>query len=251
MPLDPASMNRPDALAAAHSTPALAPSLALPDEPVVTLGTVPYRDAWELQRALHAERVAGRRGDSLLLLEHPPVVTLGRTGGAEFLLGDGPLVHPTLGPIEVVPTDRGGKVTYHGPGQLVGYGIVSLAERRLFPATYVHAMENVLVRALADLGVEAGAIAGRVGVWTSGRKIASIGVRITEGVSLHGFAVNVANDLTPFALMHPCGLLDVQMTSTRLEGVAASLAEVREVVARRWREAFPDRDRPRGSEART
>lgn len=212
-----------------------------PDEPVVMLGSIPYRDAWELQRSLHAERVAGQRGDTLLLLEHPPVVTLGRTGGAEFLRGDGPLDHPTLGRIEVVPTDRGGKITYHGPGQLVGYGIVSLAERRLFPATYVHALEAVLVRVLADLGLEACAIPGRVGVWTNDRKIASIGVRITDGVSLHGFALNVENDLTPFALMHPCGLADVRMTSTRLEGVDASLEHVRGLVARRWCEVFPDR----------
>lgn len=244
---DPAPMRRPDALAAAPASPALP---AVPDEPVVALGSVPYRDAWALQRALHAERAGGRRGDTLLLLEHPPVVTLGRTGGAEFLLGDGPLVHPTLGPIEVVPTDRGGKVTYHGPGQLVGYGIVALAERKLFPATYVHAMEGVLVKVLADLGIEACAIPGRVGVWTAGRKIASIGVRITEGVSLHGFALNVENDLTPFALMHPCGLLDVQMTSLRLEGVAASLAEVRARIARRWLEVFPHRERASVQEAR-
>jgi lipoyl(octanoyl) transferase len=206
---------------------------------VLELGSIPYRDAWALQRQLHAERVAGRRGDSLLLLEHPPVVTLGRTGGAEFLLGPGPLVHPTLGPIEVVQTDRGGKVTYHGPGQLVGYGIVSLAARRLLAASYVHAMESVLVTVLGELGLEARAVPGRVGVWIAERKIASIGVRITEGVSLHGFALNVDNDLSPFALMHPCGLVDVQMTSTRLEGVTASRAEIRERLARAWIERFP------------
>ncbi len=215
-----------------------AASIAIPDEPVVILGTIPYRAAWALQRRLHADRVAGRRADTLLLLEHPPVMTLGRTGGAEFLRTTGPLEHPVLGPIDVVPTDRGGKITYHGPGQLVGYGIVSLAARRLFPATYVHRMEAVLVQALASLGLQAEAIAGRVGVWTRGRKIASIGVRITEGVALHGFALNVTNDLTPFAWMYPCGLVDVQMTSTSLEGVEASFDAVRERVAAAWLARF-------------
>ncbi len=215
-----------------------AAAAAIPDLPIVVLDTIPYRRAWAIQQRLHADRVAGKRNDTLLLLEHPPVMTLGRTGGAEFLRGSGPVMHPALGPIEVVPTDRGGKITYHGPGQLVGYGIVSLAARRLFPATYVHALETVLVTALASLGLEAEAIAGRVGVWTRGRKIASIGVRITEGVSLHGFALNVTNDLSPFAWMHPCGLLDVEMTSTRKEGIDASFAEVRARVADAWLATF-------------
>ncbi len=215
------------------------PASPLPDQPVVRLGRVPYLEAWELQRSVHAARAAGERGDSLLLLDHPPVVTLGRSGGAEFLRTDGPLQHPALGPIEVVRTDRGGKITYHGPGQLVGYGIVSLAERKLFPASYVHAMEAVLVEALRILGLDTKAEPGRVGVWTEDRKIASIGVRVIDGVTLHGFALNVENDLTPFALMHPCGLVDVHMTSTRAEGIGASLDEVGEVVAKAWLERFP------------
>ncbi len=237
-----ASMNAEGAITPAPAldsgADAIAASVAVPDEPVVVLGTIPYRTAWALQRRIHADRVAGRRADTLLLLEHPPVMTLGRTGGAEFLRATGPLEHPLLGPIDVVPTDRGGKITYHGPGQLVGYGIVSLAARRLFPATYVHRMEAVLVEALASLGLEAEAISGRVGVWTRGRKIASIGVRITEGVALHGFALNVTNDLSPFAWMHPCGLADVQMTSTSLEGVDASFDEVRAHVAAAWLARF-------------
>lgn len=221
------------------------PSRLIPvaDAPVVALGTIPYRDAWELQRRLHRARVAGERDDTLVLLEHPPVITLGRTGGAEYLYAtarDGAdLVHPVVGPIELVRSDRGGKVTYHGPGQLVGYGIVSLASRRLFAASYVHAVEEVLVRALRALGLEACAVPGRVGVWTHDRKIASIGVRITEGVSLHGFALNVENDLSPFLYMDPCGLAGVRMTSTREEGLPASLAEVRNAVAAAWCERFP------------
>ena len=171
---------------------------------VCHLGVVDYREAWDLQERLRAARQEGELPDVLLTLEHPPVYTRGRRSQP---MAD---VHG----IEVVETDRGGLVTYHGPGQLVGYPIVRVDD----VVGYVRTLENALVRALVDEGVAGARSRPReghryTGVWVEDRKIASIGVHLSRGVSTHGFAVNVENDLEPFSWIVPCGLDGVQMTS--------------------------------------
>jgi lipoate-protein ligase B len=172
------------------------------------LGTVEYREAVEIQERLRARVQAGELPDLLLLLEHPPVYTLGRRSEqSELPLGD---------EIPVVDTERGGRLTYHGPGQLVGYPIMHVPNVRAF----VEAMEGALVAAIGEAGVPAGTREGReyTGVWVEDRKIASIGIHVSRRVSMHGFAVNVDNDLAPFTDVVACGLPGVRMTSLREEG---------------------------------
>jgi len=178
--------------------------MALPELWVCHLGVVDYREALVLQERLRAARQEDELPDVLLTLEHPPVYTRGRRSGP---MGD---VHG----IDVVETDRGGLVTYHGPGQLVGYPIVRVDD----VVGYVRTLENALVRALVEEGVVDARSRPReghryTGVWVEDRKIASIGVHLSHGVSTHGFAVNVENDLEPFSWIVPCGLDGVQMTS--------------------------------------
>jgi lipoyl(octanoyl) transferase len=205
---------------------------------ICRLGVVEYREALELQERLRAARQAGEIPDVLLLLEHPPVYTRGRRSGADELpLGED--VYRARG-IDVVDTRRGGKVTYHGPGQLVGYPIMAIADVRRFVCT----MEEALVAALGDAGVAARARPADgpqfTGVWVHERKIASIGVHVARGVTTHGFAVNVQNDLQPFTWVVACGLGDVRMTSVRAEtGAGGELLEgFRERVAARFAAAF-------------
>ena len=180
------------------------------------LGLVPYDGALELQRRLEAARLAGRVPDVLLLLEHPPVYTRGRrTEAAELPMGE--QWYRAQG-IDVVDSDRGGRVTYHGPGQLVGYPIVSLRPYRDDVLDYVRRMEQMIVSSLADFGVEAEVVAGLTGVWTrKRRKIASIGVHVSRGVTRHGFAINVNNDLQPFEWVVPCGIEACRMSSITRE----------------------------------
>jgi lipoate-protein ligase B len=183
---------------------------------VCHLGQVEYREAAELQESLRERVVAGELPDLMLLLEHPPVYTLGRRSAP----GDLPLDEDWLRErgIGVVRTPRGGKLTYHAPGQLVGYPIVHVGD----VAGYVQAIERALVTALGDAGVDARgrSAEGRelTGVWAQDRKIGSIGVHLSHGVSTHGFAVNVDNDLAPFGWVVACGMPDVRMTSMAAEG---------------------------------
>ena len=172
------------------------------------LGSVEYREAVALQERLRERVQAGELPDLLLLLEHPPVYTTGRRSEPGEL--------PVGGDIEVVETDRGGKLTYHGPGQLVGYPIMRVPNVRAF----VETMERALVAAIGAAGVDAHVRAGReyTGVWVEDRKIASIGIHVSRRVSMHGFAVNVDNDLAPFGDVIACGLPDVRMTSLAAEG---------------------------------
>jgi lipoyl(octanoyl) transferase len=179
---------------------------------VCHLGVVEYREAWALQARIREARQEGELPDVLLTLEHPPVYTRGRRSrpgelpmGEEWYMAQG---------IDVVETDRGGLVTYHGPGQLVGYPIVRVED----VVGYVRTLENALVRALVDEGVADARSRPRdghrfTGVWVEDRKIASVGIHVSRGVSTHGFAVNVENDLQPFSWIVPCGLDGVQMTS--------------------------------------
>jgi lipoyl(octanoyl) transferase len=182
---------------------------------VVQCGTVPYEEARQAQRLLEGRRQRGEIGDVLLLLEHPPVYTRGRRATADEL-PMGIEWYEAQG-IEVRDTDRGGRVTYHGPGQLVAYPIVSLAPYGDDVHEYVRRLERVMIAALADHGVEAGLIKGQTGVWTGERKIGSIGVHVSRGVTTHGLAVNVCNDLQPFEWIVPCGIEGCAVTSLSRE----------------------------------
>jgi lipoyl(octanoyl) transferase len=179
-------------------------------------GLVPYAEAVELQKALETARQAGSVQDVLLLLEHPPVYTRGRRSEAgELAMGEE--WYRSQG-IDIVDTDRGGRVTYHGPGQLVGYPIMSLKPYRDDVHEYIRRMESAIIAALADVGIKAGPIEGLTGVWThEPRKIASIGVHVSRGVTTHGFAINVNNDLQPFEWIIPCGIDQCRMTSVARE----------------------------------
>ncbi|MGB5110155.1 MAG: lipoyl(octanoyl) transferase LipB [Mycobacterium sp.] len=172
---------------------------------VKLLGTVDYREAWQLQREIVEERMAGGP-DTLLLLEHPPVYTAGKRTLPEERPADG---------IPVVDTDRGGKITWHGPGQLVGYPIIGLAEP-LDVVNFVRRLEEALITVCAALGVGAGRVEGRSGVWVPGspaRKIGAIGIRVARGVTQHGFALNCDCDLGAFGGIIPCGITDAGVTS--------------------------------------
>jgi lipoyl(octanoyl) transferase len=205
---------------------------------VVQLGVVPYAEALELQLRLRDMRQAGEIADTLLLLEHPPVYTRGRRTEAHDLpMGeDWYRAHG----IEVHDVDRGGRVTYHGPGQLVGYPIMLIGD---VPA-YVHTMEKAIIAALADEGVDADVRDGLTGIWAGDGKIGSIGVHVSRGVTTHGFAVNVDNDLQPFEWVVPCGLDGVRMTSLCKEtGRADGLGCFRKRMAYRFAQAYGMRQR--------
>jgi lipoyl(octanoyl) transferase len=180
---------------------------------ICRLGTVEYRETLELQHSLRERVQSGEQADVLLLLDHPPVYTLGRRSGP----GDLPMGedwYRSQG-IDIVKSDRGGSLTYHGPGQLVGYPIMRISD---VPA-FVCAIERAIVSALAREGIEARVREGHrfTGVWVGERKIASIGLHVSRGVTTHGLAVNVDNDLQPFEWVVPCGMADVRMTSVSAE----------------------------------
>ncbi|OBK17246.1 lipoyl(octanoyl) transferase LipB [Mycobacterium asiaticum] len=188
------------------------------------LGSVEYLAAWQLQRELSDARVAGGP-DTLLLLEHPAVYTAGRRTDPHERPVDG---------TPVVDTDRGGKITWHGPGQLVGYPIVGLAQP-LDVVNYVRRLEEALIRVCAELGLEAGRVDGRSGVWVPGRparKVAAIGVRVARSTTLHGFALNCDCELDSFDTIIPCGISDAGVTSLTAElRRPVTVAEVRTAVA--------------------
>jgi lipoyl(octanoyl) transferase len=205
---------------------------------VTTAGLVPYREGVALQSRLRERRQAGDIPDSLLLLEHPPVYTKGRrTEPADLPFGDD--WYRARG-IDVEPTSRGGRVTYHAPGQLVGYPIMAIGD----VIAYLRTLEGALIAALADEGVEARVREGLTGVWVGERKIGSIGLHVSRGVTMHGFAVNVDCDLTPFGWIVPCGIDGVRMTSLAREtGRSGSMRCFRKRVAWRVAEAFDLRQR--------
>ena len=177
---------------------------------VIEAGRVPYEDALAWQRRLAQEQIADRSlPDTLLLVEHPPVLTLGRGSRAAHLLN-------TSG-IDVVEVERGGDVTYHGPGQLVGYPILDLTQHRADLHWYLRNLERALIAALGNVGIDACVNPGYTGVWTNGRKIASIGVHVKQWVTWHGFALNVSTDLKQFERIVPCGIEGVEMTSVERE----------------------------------
>jgi lipoyl(octanoyl) transferase len=193
---------------------------------------VPYADALTLQRALVEERRASRIDDTLLLLEHPHVLTLGvrGDGGRSHILATRESL--SARGIEIHETGRGGDVTYHGPGQIVGYPILDLKPDRCDVHRYVRDLEEVLIRTAASYGVEAGRVDGLTGVWVGGEKLAAIGVRISRWITSHGFAFNVTTDLSYFDLIVPCGIADRGVTSLeRLIGREVDPREVEERIA--------------------
>jgi lipoyl(octanoyl) transferase len=208
---------------------------------VCHLGRVPYEEGLALQERLRSRVQSGELGELMLLLEHEPVYTLGRRSepgdlpmGEDWCRAQG---------IDVVKTPRGGKLTYHGPGQLVGYPIMRVDD----VLVYLRTMERAIVAALGETGIEARSREAEgkdyTGVWTGDRKIASIGVHVSRGVSAHGFAVNVTNDLAPFSWVVACGLPSVQMTSVAQEGSADDLACFRKRMAYAFCRAFGRRQR--------
>jgi lipoyl(octanoyl) transferase len=206
---------------------------------VCHLGIVEYREAAALQERLREQVIAGELPELMLLLEHPPVYTVTRrTGSGDLPFPDS--FYKERG-VDIVRTPRGGQLTYHGPGQLVGYPIMHVAS----VPEYILTMERAIVTALGRAGVEAQTRLGHkhVGVWVGERKIASVGVHLSHGVSSHGFAVNVDNDLDPFTWVVACGLPDVQMTSLAAEGAAEGVACFRKRMGHAFCEAFGVRQR--------
>jgi lipoyl(octanoyl) transferase len=204
---------------------------------VVRCGIVPYEEAREAQRRLEERRQRDEIPDVLLLLEHPAVYSRGRRSTPEEL----PMGNEwyEMQGIEVRDTDRGGRVTYHGPGQLVAYPIVSLAPYGDDVHEYVRRLEQVMIGALAEHGVDAGLIEGLTGVWTAERKIGSIGVHVSRGVTTHGLAINVNNDLQPFEWIVPCGIEGVAMTSLSRElGTEQDLGAFADTIVARFADVY-------------
>jgi lipoyl(octanoyl) transferase len=203
------------------------------------LGLVPYQDALALQRSLVEERRADRIPDTLLLLQHPPVITVGvkGDGGRSNVVAD-PRRLGQLG-IEVSETGRGGDVTYHGPGQIVGYPILDLRPDRCDVHRYVRDLEAVMIGVCDEYGVEAGRIDGLTGTWIGGQKIGAIGIRISRWITSHGFAFNVSTDLEHFDLIVPCGIQDRGVTSLeRATARTIPLSEVEDAVIRQFGVVF-------------
>ncbi len=193
-------------------------------------GLQPYPATWDLQKAIHEERVHDLRPDTLLLLEHAPVITVGRNGSAANLVAPEAVLRSRG--IDLVHTDRGGDVTYHGPGQLVGYAIVDLKRLHNDVHRFLREIEEGLIRSLGRWGIASERNPGKTGVWSGGEKIASIGLKASHWVTMHGFALNVSTDLSAFDLIVPCGIRGCAMTSMeRLSGKPIDLHDVGEAAA--------------------
>ncbi len=189
---------------------------------IIDLGLVPYQECWDLQRRLQRERIEDQIPDTLLICEHPAVITMGRGTKRENLLATPERLKQMN--IELFEIERGGDVTYHAPGQLVGYPILNLKQHKTDVGWYMRQLEEIVIRTCTDFDLVTGRIKGKTGVWVEGversitnRKIASLGVRISRWCTMHGFAFNVRSNLAGFALMRPCGLEDVEMTDLETE----------------------------------
>ena len=208
---------------------------------IVELGLADYQETWALQRRLVAARKVDAIGDVLLLCEHPHVITLGRNGKPEHLLASEHLLKQMN--VEFFPTDRGGDITYHGPGQLVGYPILNLTEHRRDVGWYVRQLEEALIRATADFGVHAVRMPGWTGIWIEDsageKKLGAIGIHLSRWVTSHGFAYNVATDLRYFDLIVPCGIAGKGVTSLeRLLHRSVSIREAQSMMVARFGEVF-------------
>jgi lipoyl(octanoyl) transferase len=206
---------------------------------LLNIGVLGYQEAWQLQHGLVRERLEGRRPDALVLLEHPPIYTIGRSGRSEHW-GDEATLRASR--IPICHVERGGSITYHGPGQIVGYPILRLGDYCAGPKTYMRLLEEVLIRALADWGIAATRVDRLTGVWVEHggqAKIGAMGVRIIRGVTMHGFALNVSVDLAPFTRIIPCGLGGCRVTSmAEVLGTGPGLDDVRQHLATHFAEVF-------------
>ena len=214
---------------------------------IVELGLADYEDTWSLQRRLVAARKGGAICDVLVLCEHPHVITLGRRGKREHLLASGHLLQQ-MG-VNFIPTDRGGDITYHGPGQIVGYPILNLSEHRRDVGWYVRQLEESLIRTTADFRIQAVRKPGRTGIWIDEQgvesKLGAIGVHLSRWVTSHGFAYNVATDLRYFDLIVPCGIAGKGVTSLeRLLHRSVPIREVQSMMVARFGEVFDREPRP-------
>ena len=210
----------------------------LPDGQIVNLGHANYLEVLDLQRQLVKFRQEQRIPDTLLLVEHEPVITLGRRGSTSNILSSAEQL-ASQG-INVHQVERGGDVTYHGPGQLVGYAVIDLAERSIGVRQFVDLLEETIILTLADFDIRAGRQSQHRGVWVEDRKIAALGVAIKRWVSFHGFALNVSPNLDHYCHINPCELHHEQVTSmARLLGKTLSLEEVGDTVTRKFAELFP------------
>ncbi len=195
-----------------------------------TGGLTPYAEGLRLQRALHAERCAGNIGDTILFVEHAPVYTLGRSAEASHLLWTRERLRERG--VEVAETDRGGDITFHGPGQVVAYPVVSLRERGFGVRDYIARLEDAVIETLASFGLAGGRDTRNRGVWIGNAKICAIGIRVSRGVTMHGLALNVNTDLSLFAGIVPCGLADADVTSMAEElGAPQDMGAVRDALA--------------------
>ncbi len=194
---------------------------------VIKLGVVDYGEAYNLQKQLLEEHIQGKGRDSLLLLQHNPVITIGRSGSRDNILI--PESALTAAGIETYETDRGGDVTYHGPGQLIGYPIINLRHFRKDVHWYLRRLEETIIKALAEYGITGERMEGYTGVWVGNEKIAAIGVGIKRWITYHGFALNVYPDMSHFQMIRPCGIIDKGVTSVeRLLGYRADMDKIAE-----------------------
>jgi lipoate-protein ligase B len=200
------------------------------------LGRQEYKKTWELQRSLADKRLNGLIPDTLLFVEHDPVFTIGRSGSENNILFNS---DDTSEKIPVVHIDRGGDITFHGPGQLVGYPVIKLADYYTDLHRYLRDLEEVIIRTLAEYGIASERRDGLTGVWTGGKKVASIGVKVTRWITYHGFALNVNTDLSYFEMINPCGIADCVTTSIKeLTGTIHNLDDVAQVAGSYFLEVF-------------
>lgn len=204
---------------------------------IVKTGLLDYQDAWDLQRQLHQSRVAGDMVDVLLLTEHPHTYTIGKAGGEDHLIADETRLRNRG--ITVYRIDRGGDITYHGPGQIVGYPILDLHNYYLDVHRYLRDLEEVIIQTLAEYGIQGSRVKGLTGVWVDGAKVAAIGVKVSRWVTMHGFAFNVNTDLNYFGNIIPCGIVNKPVTSmTRLLERKVDYEEVRNMLTQKFAEIF-------------
>jgi len=198
---------------------------------VIERGLVPYEEAWEWQRQLHAQRLAGEIPDTLILLEHPPVYTFGKNAGESNLLDPRDA--------QVIQSDRGGDITWHGPGQIVGYPIFNLEMHKKSVSWYMRSLEEVIIRTLGDYGVVGDRISGMTGVWVGSQKVCAMGVRLSRWVTMHGFALNVRPDMSYFSGMIPCGIQGKGVVSMReLVGDEIQIMDVNPILVKHFSSVF-------------
>lgn len=203
---------------------------------VLDLGLCPYGKAWEIQKELHTKRLAGEIPDTLILVEHPHVYTLGKNADAEHLVASQEYLNSRC--IEIYNVDRGGDITYHGPGQLVGYPIFNLKNHKESIGWYVHTVEQVLIELLAQYQITAQRVNKLTGVWVGNQKIAALGMRVSRWVTMHGFALNVSTDLSLYDGIIPCGIVSKGVTRIIDLNPEITMEQVKHDVVNKFIELF-------------